>query len=724
MERLANLLFNKSKIIIGFVAILNIIAVISFVRFKLDTEFMSFFSGGNPKAVAFDQLNEKYLTGETISVLIEHTDSLLAKDSLIKAFKLLKEFGSIDDVALVQGFVPSELPSIGGMTPVNETFIENNYQTLLEFIEKKSVFTDQFLAPDKRTGIFVVALNLDAPVRDVIKAMKEIARNQETFSLSLAGNEIIQDTLWNYLIRIILIFPPTAIILVLLVFYTIIRNRKLTLLAIVPAGLAALWAFGTIFWSGQGLNMVTIISPIFIIVIGSAYGLHYVSHLQQNQKNYSDRLELTVATMRMVGVPIFLATITTMAGFMSLTWAKVIPMREMGIFVTLGVGFAGFNALFFLPAVLTRVKLGPPPDNADEHRLVKLVLAASQKRLIVGLAFLTIIILAVWFIPKLEVESNQLLFFKKGTEIRQTFSKIEKSFGGAMPLIGEIVNDKGLDILTDFQFAERALGVERELEKVPGIKSVFSIFDLAAGVNKMMTGQQGYPRNPMIGQLLSTQLGEEGLKSWVSVDGLRIMIRTQDITSSQIAGIEEFVAKHQDIIRVISGMPVLFDEMNNLVVSSQTRSLGLALVLIFVMLLITLRKFSAGLIGLVPIIITITAVLGMLALTKFNLNLLTANLSAMTVGIGVDYSIHLISGIYFFRKLGQGKKQSVDSALSSVSRPILANAFGLAIGLSVFFFSPLRIHLQVASVMWVAMIISSMAALLLIPLLYLLTRAD
>jgi hypothetical protein len=228
----------------------------------------------------------------------------------------------------------------------------------------------------------------------------------------------------------------------------------------------------------------------------------------------------------------------------------------------------------------------------------------------------------------------------------------------------------------------------------------------------------------MIGQLLSTQLGEEGLKSWVSADGLRIMIRTQDITSSQIAGIEEFVAKNQDIIRVISGMPVLFDEMNNLVVSSQTRSLGLALVLIFVMLLITLRKFSAGLIGLVPIIITITAVLGMLALTKFNLNLLTANLSAMTVGIGVDYSIHLISGIYFFRKLGQGKKQSVDSALSSVSRPILANAFGLAIGLSVFFFSPLRIHLQVASVMWVAMIISSMAALLLIPLLYSLIRAD
>jgi len=97
---------------------------------------------------------------------------------------------------------------------------------------------------------------------------------------------------------------------------------------------------------------------------------------------------------------------------------------------------------------------------------------------------------------------------------------------------------------------------------------------------------------------------------------------------------------------------------------------------------------------------------------------LTANLSAIAVGVGVDYSIHLISGIYYFRKRGMGRRESVDAALSSVSRPVLANAFGLAIGLSVLFFSPLRIHMQVASVMWVAMMVSSMAALLLIPIFY------
>ncbi|NIQ74833.1 MAG: hypothetical protein GWN80_04755, partial [Gammaproteobacteria bacterium] len=53
-------------------------------------------------------------------------------------------------------------------------------------------------------------------------------------------------------------------------------------------------------------------------------------------------------------------------------------------------------------------------------------------------------------------------------------------------------------------------------------------------------------------------------------------------------------------------------------------------------------------------------------MTKFNLNVLTANLSAIAVGVGVDYSIHLISGIYYFRKQGLGNIESVDSALTSL----------------------------------------------------------
>ncbi len=717
MERIASFIYKRSKPIIILVAILNIVALASFFRFELDTDFLSLFTAGNPKAEEYDRLNEKYQIGEAISVLIEQDNSLLDEENLRNVLRLQEDIEEIDGIYQVKSFIPSEISVRGRIFQVNEEFIARHSDLLEDFIEDKYFLTEQFLSYDRSKGTLIATLEVDAKAGDVVEALEEIVQTEERLTLSLAGNEIIKDTLWNYLIRIIFILPPCAIILVLLVFFSILRNRKFTILSIIPAGLAALWTFGTIFWSGQQLNLVTVISPIFIVVIGSAYGLHYVSHFMDNMPRYSDRRQLTIETLRMVGTPIFLATITTMAGFASLTWAEVLPMRQMGIFVSLGIGYAGFLAIFFLPAVLSRIKLPPKPPQVQESRLTRLVLEGSKHRAPIAVVFLAIVAVSAFYIPRLEVVSNQLMFFREDSQIRQTFDKVEKYFGGALPLTAEIVSDRGIDTLRDYNFADEILDTERELERLPGVQSAMSLFDMVRSIHEMMTGQKDYPENPRFIQRILLQIDDEDLETWVSDDGLRMMIRTEDLGSVDIDRLEDFVAEHPDI-RVISGMPVLFAEMNKLVVQSQFRSLGLALALIFIMLLLTIRRFGAAVVALIPIVITITAILGMLSISKFNLNILTANMSAIAVGVSVDYSIHLISGIHYFRKQGLSRRDSVDSALSSVSRPVLANAFGLAIGLSVLFFSPLRIHMQVASVMWVAMVVSSMAALLLIPIFY------
>ncbi|HEX73583.1 MAG TPA: RND family transporter [Dehalococcoidia bacterium] len=717
MERLSNFIYNKSKLIIIVVAILNIVALASFFRFEVDTDFLSFFTAGNPKAEEYDRLNEKYQTGETISILMEQDSSLLDKENLQNVFRLQKDIEDIDGIYQVQSFIPSEISVQGHLFSVTEEFIDRHSDLLKDFIEDEYFRAEQFLSSDDSKGAIIVNLGLEATAGEVVESLEEIVLNEEGLTLSLAGNEIIKDTVWNYLIRVIFILPPCAIILVLLVFYSVIRNRKFTIMAMIPAGLGALWTLGTIFWSGQELNLVTILSPIFVVVMGAADGLHYTTHFMDNMARYSDRRRLTIETMRMVGTPIFLTTITTMAGFASLTWTGVLPMRQMGIFVSLGIGYAGILSLFFLPAVLSRMNLPTKSPRVQESRLTRLILEGAKHRAPIAVAFLVIVLVSALYIPRLEVVSNQLMFFKEDSPIRQTFDKVEKYFGGALPLTTEIVSDRGTDILRDYNFAEDILDTERELERLPGVQSAVSLFDMIASINEMITGQDDYPESPIVVQRLLTQIDDEDLETWVSNDGLRMMIRTEDIDSVDIDRLEDFVAEHPNI-RMLSGMPVLFDEMNKLVVQSQIRSLGLALVLIFIMLLVTMRKLRGALVALIPIVITIIVILGMLSISKFHLNVLTANLSAIAIGVGVDYSIHLISGIYYFRKRGLGKVESVDSALSSVSRPILANAFGLAIGMSALFFSPLRIHMQAASVMWVAMVISSMAALLLIPSFY------
>ena len=717
MEKIASFIYRRARLIIAIVVVLNIVALASLFRFELDADFLNFFNTGNPKAEEFDRLNEKYQIGEAISVLIEQDRSLLEKDNLRSVFRLQEDIEKIDGISRVQSFIPSEISVERHLFSVTDEFIERHPDLLEDFIEDEYYFAEQLLSSDKSKGAIIVNLELDANAGDVIKSLEAIAQSEEHLTLSLAGNEIIKDTLWNDLLRILFILPPCAMVLVFLVFYSVIRNRKFTIMAMIPAGLGALWTLGTIFWSGQELNLVTILSPIFVIVMGAADGLHYVSHYIQNTSRYSNRRRLNVETLRFVGMPIFLTTITTMAGFASLIWTGVLPMRQMGIFVSLGIGYAGILSLFFLPALLSRVKLPSKPQRVRESRLTGLVLSAQKYNVPIAIVFLVIVAVSAFNIPKLEVVSNSLMFFKEDSQIRQTFDKIEDYFGGALPLTAEIAADRGADTLRDYNFADEILETERELERVPGVESVISLFDMIAGLNEMATGQDGYPENPIVVQRLLMRLDAEDLETWISDDGFRMMITTGDLDSVDIDELDDFVAEHPDI-RMISGMPVLFDEMNRLVVQSQIRSLGLALILIFLMLLITIRKFRAALVALIPIVITIMAIMGFLVISRFYLNVLTANLSAISIGVGVDYSIHLISGIYYFRKQGMNRGDSVDSALSSVSRPILANAFGLAIGMSALFFSPLRIHMQAASVMWVAMVTSSMAALLLIPVFY------
>lgn len=718
MGKIADFIYKRSKQIIIAVVLLNIISLASFINFSFDTDFLSSFSEGNPKAEEFNALNEKYSSGEVISVLIEDDSPIVSQNSLIALYNLKEEIADTDGIKSVESILPPQIPINGQIIPVDEAFITNNYALLEDYIINKSFFTEQLLSSSGDSTLLAVSLKIDADASSIIDSLEDIREGNTQFEISFAGNEIIKDTLWNYLLRIILILPPTAIILIMLVFRLMLKNQRYAVFSMLPAAFAALWTFGAIFLTVKDLTIVTVICPLFIIIIGSAYGLHYVSHFIDNLYKYGNDKKLLISeTLKRVGTPIFLATITTMAGFISLTWTDIVPMRQMGLFVTLGIAFAGFLAIFFLPSLLCRISPPKPKETASQSRLTKVITSAQKHKVLVVITFIAIVAVSASFIPNLSVESSQLMFFKENSEIRQTFDEVEQNFGSSLPLIGEIRSDNPQNALLNPQFAEEALQAERELESVNGIGSVVSIFDVLKGINKAATGQDVYPQDLSLVQMLLMQMGTDEQQSWVSEDGFMMMVRPQELTSDDITDIEAFVSSNEYVSN-ISGLPMLFSEMNTLIIKSQAQSLSLALVLVFLMLWITLRRFSAALAGIVPIAITVLAIMGMLSISGFKLNIMTATLSAIALGIGVDYSIHLLSSIYYYKGQGLGRLDAVNSSLATVSRPILTNALGLSIGFSALFFSPLFIHIQAASVMWVAMIVSSMAALLLVPVFY------
>ena len=134
MHKIAGFCCKASKPIIVFVVVVNIVALASFFKFELDTDFLNFFTSENTRAEEFDHLKEKYKTGETVSLLIEQDDSLLDKNNLQRVLTLQKYVENLDGVSQVKSLIPSEISMRGHVFQVDEKFIERHSDILEDFI--------------------------------------------------------------------------------------------------------------------------------------------------------------------------------------------------------------------------------------------------------------------------------------------------------------------------------------------------------------------------------------------------------------------------------------------------------------------------------------------------------------------------------------------------------------------------------------------------------------
>ena len=391
-----------------------------------------------------------------------------------------------------------------------------------------------------------------------------------------------------------------------------------------------------------------------------------------------------------------LTTISTAAGFLSLLVTDVQPIRQLGLFTAIGIGFAGLISFFSLPAAISHVTIGPRSSKAILGSSVTGALKRVVRSRGPAIAITTAIVaFGVVGIPQLAVNPDQLFFFKDDDPVRVAFERTEELFGGATPLIGEFTYDPA-----DPEGSLAAARVASEgLESLGGIRTVFSVADVSASLTPE--------------QLDSVLAGgiELPLGRMVTDDGMRFLLLPAGFVTEDLTQWLEY-ADETEAITVLTGMPVVWDEIARLVLNAQATSLIVAYVLVVIMLLIAYRSVRETLVSLVPITLTLVALLAFVAVSGIQLNLLTAVISSIVLGVGIDYAIHYIAAISHSRPAGPGY---VLRAIDKAGRPIVANALGIAVALSALWLSPLKIHSQVSMIMWVAMITAAATTLIVIP---------
>jgi len=540
-------------------------------------------------------------------------------------------------------------------------------------------------------------LMLVIPAGDATTLARTLAdlKPPDGLEITLSGNPVIFSSVLDIMSWFLLVLPPLEIGLLIGMFYLTIGDLRLSALALFPAGVGALWTFGLIFGLGLDVDIVTLLVPIFVIVMGSADGLHFVTHFQETASQ-SDSVGRVKSALSEVGMPMILTTVSTSAGFLSLLVTDVTPIRQLGIFAAIGIGFAGLISFFSLPALMSRLTMKDRTSTAILGRRVPGALKTLVHSRIPAIVLTGgIIAFALVFIPKLDVDSDQLFFFKDNDPVRAAFAKTEEVFGGATPLAGEFV----LEPSEGLEGIARIEGVSREFEDLPGVRRVFSVADVAATLSQeeLMQLASGGVTLP--------------LGKMVSSDGLRFILFPSDFTTDDLEGWVAF-ADDSPEIRTLTGMPIIWDDISRLVLQAQMTSVVVAFILVALMLGIAYRNLRETLVSLIPISLTVAAVLGFLAVSGINLNLVTAVISSIVVGVGIDYTIHFIAAINYARPDGDGY---VLRAIDRAGRPIIANALGIAVAMSALWLSPLKIHSQISMIMWVAMITAALTALIVIP---------
>jgi predicted RND superfamily exporter protein len=692
MRRIGTFIATHPKRVLGLTALVTLIAATSLFRLQFNADVASFITEGNERGETFAALNEKYATQDPVNVVLSLPDGELFTDraNLVALTEFRDDLAAVEGVSSVAALVPQTSPLDG--IAISPFMVRMAPEELLQQVIGGPL-SELLLSENGQHTLLLVV-----PAEDGIGVARTIGELEapKGMQLTVSGNPAIYAEVLDILSLFLLLIPPVVLFLLLGTFYANVGDRKLTILAVVPALLGSLWTFGMLSLIGREIDIVTVIVPIFVLVIGSADGLHFVTHFQDVSKETPDEVDRIVSTLREVGIPMILTTISTSVGFLSLLFTDVRPIRQLGLFAAIGIGFAGLISFFALPALMTRVGVreharGPILGPRLTRGLKVLVRRRWAAPALVG----AVAVFAVLFIPKLEVDSDPLFMFPYDHEVRQAFETSEELFGGATPLIGEFVFDPS----DPAGSLAAAAATSAELEALPGVRDVFSLVDLAAALPQ--DGLEGILRGEV----------ESPIGGMTSADGLRFMLLPSDFSTDDLRGWLDF-ADENDNVRVITGMPVLWDEMARLIIGAQVWSVVAALALLMAMLLLTYRRLRPTLAAVIPLVLTIAALLGFIAASGIQLNLITAVASSIVIGVGIDYAIHFVAAIDHARADGPGY---VLRAIDRAGRPIVANALGIAIALTALLLSPLRPHHHLSGIMWVSMTVAALGALLVIP---------
>ena len=537
-----------------------------------------------------------------------------------------------------------------------------NINELIEIEKNNAAAEDEILVSD---------------MRDLISDYNEVGE------LFLGGGAMITVDTIKFISQDLTIFGLTVLLIFIVVLSLIFKNFIWVSIPLITASLTSLLCMGAVGWFNWKVTVVSANFVSILMIISISLMVHLIVRYQElgifnkeiNQK------DLVNKTLRQMFLPCLYTALTTIAAFASLVVSDIKPIIDFGLIMVIGISITFIFAFIFFGSSLSIIKKGYLDLGSDKSKNITLYMHSFVENYPIPILISSFIIFAfsVLGISQLTVENKFIDYFKPSTEIYKGLSLIDQKLGGTATL--DVIidapesEDEDIDITFDDEFDDFGEILEDEidqqgywfnsdnlfyletihdyLENRPEIGKVLSV---SSGIKLAEIANSGERLTDLelalLRKLLPEDIESQLLSAYITNDDNQVRLSARVIESYEGLNRKELISSvkydlenkfniSEDKYK-LTGISVIYNNLLQSLFGSLIGSIGIVFLSIFVMFLFLFKSIKLAFIGMIPNFLAAGAVIGTIGLTGIPLDVMTVTVAAVSIGMGVDNTIHYI----------------------------------------------------------------------------------
>lgn len=679
------------------------------------TNYRIFFSADNPQLKAFDKLEKTYTKNDNVLiVLTPKNGDVFTPQTLAVVEEVTKQAWQIPYSIRVDSISNFQYTEAQGDELVVQDLIHDALHLSAPQIAKiKEIATTEPLLVQRlvsRSGhVTAVSATIQLPgksetkeVPQVVKFVRDMADKIRSahpdIEVRLSGlvimNNAFGENSQNDMKTLVLL--SFVVMLVVLIFLLKSVSATLGIFLVIMCSIACGMGLGG--YLGFPMSMPTSITPIVILTVAIANSVHVLISYLQEMRHGASRHDAVVESLRVNLQPVFLASLTTAIGFLTMNFSEVPPFRHLGNFVAMGVLASFILSVTFLPALMSllpvRVKVIEQGNDPLMARLGEFVVRYQQTLIwVMGIAIVT----SVAFLPRNQLNDVFVEYFDETIPFRQSADYVNANLTG-LNLIDYSLDSGEEGGISEPAFISEVDTFANWYRQQPETQHVNVYTDIMRRLNKNMHADDPamyrLPQNRSLaaqyllmyemslpyGLDLNNQLN-------INKSATRMTVSIKTLSSNEVIALiqraDAWLVKNAKYIKQgdASGPTVMFSNIGKRNIKGMLVGTTVALILISMILVLALRSIKIGLVSMIPNLVPAAMGFGLWGMFVGEVGLALSVVTTMTLGIVVDDTVHFLSKyLRARREKNYDAQQAVRFAFKNVGRALITTSVVLVAG--------------------------------------------